>query len=260
MNKVIKISIKNFLIAALTASLLCCCTVIMLKSDKSSSALSRQAIYNSYVDGDIPMIALTFDDGPGYNDASDKILDILEKYGVRATFFMIGKNAADNPDNIKRKLQLGCELGNHTYDHNHYGSLVTRDDIKKCSEAIKKITGEYPTAFRSTGGNTTDLILDECKAEGMALYYWSLDTEDWHLRDAGKIYDTVISNVKDGDIILMHDIYDSTANAVNLIIPKLLDEGYQFVSVSELVRYKSGKLPEAGKQYVNGIEIKNHTY
>ncbi len=211
------------------------------------------------VDPSKPMIALTFDDGPGYNKASDKILDVLEEYKARATFFMVGQNAKDHPKNLKRKVELGCELGNHTWDHNHYGSNVTKEDIKKCSNAINEVTGQYPTAFRSPGGNTTELIRNECKDEKMALYYWSLDTQDWKYRNADHVYNAVMKNVKDGDIILMHEIYDSTAEAVAKMIPELIKQGYQLVTCQELIYAKTGKMPEAGTQYLNATTIKNET-
>ncbi|MBE6719957.1 MAG: hypothetical protein E7571_04780 [Ruminococcaceae bacterium] len=211
------------------------------------------------VDTSKPMVALTFDDGPGYNDASDEILDVLEKYNARATFFMVGQNAKDHPKNLKRKVALKCELANHTWDHNHYGKNVTASDIKKCSEAIYKACGQYPTAFRSPGGNTTETIRNECKAENMPLYYWSLDTEDWKYRNADHVYNAVVKNVKDGDIILMHEIYGSTADAVAKIVPKLIKEGYQLVTCEELVLAKTGKKPVPGEQYLNATTIKNTT-
>lgn len=211
------------------------------------------------IDPDKPMVALTFDDGPGYNDASDKILDVLEKYSARATFFMVGKNAADHPDNVKRKVELGCEIGNHTYTHSHYGKNVTVDDIKKASNAIYKACGQYPTAFRSPGGNTTSTILKECKNENMVLYYWSLDTEDWKYRDADKIYNKVMKNVSDGDIILMHEIYSSTADAVEKLVPDLIKKGYQLVTCEELVEAKTGAKPKVGQQYVDCDTINNKT-
>jgi peptidoglycan/xylan/chitin deacetylase (PgdA/CDA1 family) len=214
---------------------------------------------SSDIDPTKPMIALTFDDGPGYNTASDKILDVLEKYNARATFFMVGKNAADHPENLKRKVEMGCEIGNHTYAHDHYGKNVTASDIKKASEAIYKACGQYPTAFRSTGGNTTDVILKECKAENMPLYYWSIDTEDWKSRDANKIYNKVMKNVGDGDIILMHEIYDSTAEAVEKMVPKLIEQGYQLVTCEELIQAKTGKNPQVAQQYVNATTINNKT-
>lgn len=212
------------------------------------------------VDPTKPMVALTYDDGPGYNDASDRILDVLEKYHVRATFFMVGQNAKDHPDNIKRKVKLHCELANHTYDHNHYGDSVSAEDIQKATDAIKEASGgKVPTAFRSPGGNTTELIRNECKAEGMPLYYWSLDTQDWKSRDAEAVYNAVMNNVQDGDIILMHEIYGSTAEATARIVPELIKQGYQLVTCEELVLAKTGQKPEPGTQYMNATTVKNET-
>ena len=228
-------------------------------SKAASAEIQEKVTMSSDIDTGKKMIALTFDDGPGYNKASDKILDVLEKYSARATFFMVGQNAKDHPDNIKRKLKLGCELGNHTWNHGHYGKNVTPDDIKKCSKAIYDICGQYPTAFRSPGGNTTGTIRDECKAENMPLYYWSLDTQDWKYRDANKVYNAVMKHVEDGDIILMHEIYDSTASAVEKMVPELIKQGYQLVTCEELIMAKTGKRPVAGDQYVNATSINNKT-
>lgn len=228
-------------------------------SETQSVEISEKIQMPDDIDPDKPMIALTFDDGPGYNSASDKILDVLEKYCARATFFMVGKNAADHPENVKRKVELGCEIGNHTYNHNHYGKNVTADDIKKASDAIYKVCGQYPTAFRSPGGNTTSKILKECKNENMVLYYWSLDTEDWKSRDADKVYNKVMKNVSDGDIILMHEIYDSTAEAVEKMVPELIKKGYQLVTCEELVSAKTGAKPKIGQQYVDADTINNKT-
>ena len=229
-------------------------------SEPSKVKIAQKIEAPSNIDKNKPMIALTFDDGPGYNHSSDKILDVLEKYNVRATFFMVGENAKDHPDNLKRKVKLKCELANHTYDHDHYGDNVTKADIKKASDAIKEASGGHaPTAFRSPGGNTTDLIRSECKAEGMPLYYWSLDTQDWKSRNADAVYNAVMNNVKDGDIILMHEIYDSTAEAVARMVPELIKQGYQLVTCQELVLAKTGKMPEAGTQYMNATTVKNET-
>lgn len=212
------------------------------------------------VDPSKPMIAITFDDGPGYNSAGERILDVIEKYHIKATFFMLGKNASDNPDNVKRKAALGCELGNHTYDHKNYGKKVTPSDIKKGTDAISEAGGDAKvTSFRSPGGNTTPAIREECKNEGLALYYWSLDTMDWKVRDADKVYDAVMNNVKDGDIVLMHEIYPSTAEAFEKMVPELIKQGYQLVTCEQLIRAKIGSQPEAGTQYVRADKIKNDT-
>ncbi len=229
-------------------------------SKAASVKIAKKIEMSADIDKSKPMIALTFDDGPGYNHSSDKILDVLEKYNVRATFFMVGENARDHPDNLKRKVKLKCELANHTWNHEHYGENVTAADIKKASDAIKKASGGHaPTAFRSPGGNTTSTIRKECKAEGMPLYYWSLDTQDWKSRNADAVYKAVMNNVQDGDIILMHEIYDSTAEAVAKMVPELIKQGYQLVTCQELVLAKTGKAPEAGTQYMNATTVKNET-
>lgn len=224
----------------------------------SQKALSLKEL--TKIDTSKPMIAITFDDGPGYNGASDKILDVIEKYHIKATFFMVGNNAADHSKNVKRKVKLGCELGNHTVAHAHYGSNVTPKDISKATELIEKASGGAKvTAFRSTGGNTTSTIRNECKKEGLPLYYWSLDTEDWKSRNADSVYKKVMNNVQNGDIILMHDIYDSTAEAFERMVPELIKKGYQFVTCQELIEAQTGKKPKAGTQYMNGTTIKNET-
>lgn len=210
-----------------------------------------------FVDPGKPMIALTFDDGPGYNNASRRILDTLEKYGARATFFMVGNNAADNPENLKRKVALGCELGNHTMTHKNYGKNVTAADISDCSEAIYKACGQYPTCFRSPGGNTNDFIRSECRKAGLPLYYWSIDTNDWKYKDGNRLYNYVINHAGDGDIVLMHEIYTTTADGVEKIVPELIRRGYQLVTVSELVNAKTGSSPVPGEQYVTAEKIRN---
>lgn len=221
--------------------------------------IAELRVQSNIIDPSKPMIALTFDDGPDYKTASNRILDTLEKYNAKATFFMVGRNAKGNEENLKRKVELGMEIGNHTYDHEHYGQNVTAKDISKASDAIYKACGVRPTAFRSPGGNTTDTIREECEKEGMPLYYWNLDTLDWKSRDANKVYNMVIKYAEDGDIVLMHEIYGSTADAVEKIVPELIKRGYQLVTCEELVKYKGGTDPKPGSQYVNAYKIKNNT-
>ncbi|WP_448920922.1 polysaccharide deacetylase family protein [Eubacterium sp.] len=229
------------------------------KWSKIKNAKVLDAAGIAKVDASKPMIAVTFDDGPGYNGASDKILDVIEKYHIKATFFMLGLNSSKLTKNVKRKVALGCQIANHTYNHEHYGKNVTPNDIIKASDAIEKACGVRPTAFRSPGGITTELIRNTCKQEKMPLYYWSLDTQDWKSRNADKVYNAVVKNVSDGDIILMHEIYGSTADAFERMVPVLLKKGYQFVTCDELVAAKSGKKPEPGTQYVDGKTINNKT-
>lgn len=212
------------------------------------------------IDKDKPIVALSFDDGPAFNGATGRILDTLEKYGARATFFMVGSRINNSTKKyLKRELELGCELGNHTYDHSAYGKKVTASNVSKCSDAIYKAVGEYPTAFRCPGGIISKTMRHEAKKEGMVIAYWSVDTEDWKSKNEAKILSAAKSQVYDGSIILMHDIYSTTADAVEKLVPYLISKGYQIVTVSELIQAKTGKAPEAGEQYVDATTINNNT-
>lgn len=227
--------------------------------------IKEKVIMNPDIDPKKPIVALSFDDGPAYEQngtsSTAQILKVLEDYGARATFFMCGSRINDsNSKYLKKEIELGCELGNHTYDHSDYGKKVTVNDIRSASDAIKKASGQSPTIFRCPGGMITPQIREECEKEGMPIAYWSVDTEDWKSKDANKIYKIVMDNVYDGSIILMHDIYPSTAEAVKKVVPKLIEEGYQIVTVSEMLTVKNnGKAPLAGQQYIDYKTINNNT-
>lgn len=198
------------------------------------------------LDPNKPMIAFTFDDGP--NKASTSvILDTLEQNGGSATFFIVGNRLKSdgNADCAKRMVSLGCQLGNHTYDHTHYGKNVCLEDITWCIDEIENVTGHKPTAFRPTGGALTDFIEENARAP---LYIWSLDTLDWKYRDSNRIYNVLTTEAKDGDIVLMHDIYKTTAEAVSSAVPVLVQNGYQIVNVAELSYYKGHEV-ENGQVY-----------
>lgn len=235
-------------------------------SDVQKVEIKDKITMGANIDPKKPIVALSFDDGPGFGDGKNKsttmqILDVLEKYGARATFFMCGSRLSEsNKAVLQREIKLGCELGNHTYDHSHYGKNVTAADISKNSNKIKKLCGQAPTMFRCPGGMMSSTIQVECKAEGMPIAYWSVDTEDWKSKDAKSVYKIATTQVYDGSIILMHDIYPSTVEAVKKIVPKLIEDGYQIVTVSEMLTIKNGgKAPKPGNQYIDYETINNKT-
>ena len=240
-------------------------TVYSEWSDTAQATIYDKDINIGKVDPNKPMVAFSFDDGPAYDyngsNSTAKILNVLEKYNARATFFMVGERVnSETKHLLDKEIQLGCELGNHTYSHNHYGPQVTASDISKASKQIEKVCGKAPTMFRAPGGNLTSTIRKECKSEGMALAYWSVDTEDWRSKNKNKICKNIENYVYDGSIVLMHDIYPSTADAVEEIVPKLVEKGYQIVTVSELIAAKTGDNPKAGNQYVDYKTINNNTH
>lgn len=234
-------------------------------SKTGSIEIAEKIVMPTDIDPNKPIVALSFDDGPAYaqdgKNSTEEILKVLEKYGARATFFMCGSRINNsNKKCLEKEIEIGCEIGNHTYDHSHYGKKVTADDIKKSSDAIKNACGQYPTIFRCPGGTMSSAIQQECKNEGMPIAYWSVDPQDWKYKNADTVYNFAINHVYDGSIILMHDIYPSTADAVKKLVPKLIEEGYQVVTVSEMLTVKNGgKAPTPGQQYVDYDTINNNT-
>lgn len=199
------------------------------------------------VDADAPMVALTFDDGPN-PQYTGRILSVLEANYSHATFFVVGTNAEKYPEMLQAIVSSGNEIGNHTYSHANLTDIASADveeEIDKVNRAVKKATGEIATVIRPPYGAYDDEVLSQLQ---QPVVLWDLDTEDWDSRNAQTIVDNILANVEDGDIILMHDIYDSTAEAVELLIPRLKEMGYQVVSVSEMAGYKGKKL-ELHKAY-----------
>lgn len=193
-----------------------------------------------------PMVALTFDDGPG--KYTDGILSVLEQNGSKATFFMLGKLIPRYPDVVKRMKALGCELGNHSYDHSDLSKLGDSDvsaQINNTNQALIDLTGEGASCVRPPYGAFNATVRSTSNAP---LILWSIDTLDWKTRDTQTTIDTVLNNVKDGDIVLMHDIHEPSARAAETLIPALKEMGYQLVTVSELAAAKGIPL-ENGKAY-----------
>lgn len=187
-------------------------------------------------------VALTFDDGP-HPQYTPMILDILDKYDAKATFFVIGKNAKSYPDIVKDEVARGHEIGNHTYSHPDLKKISADEflmEIQKTSDIIYDITGKTPILFRPPGGYINNDIVKEvlsCDSKTV-LWSWRQDTKDWACPGVDCIVSGVLDNLKDGDIILFHD-YNSgkspTPKALEQILEKLTEKGYRFVTVSELM-------------------------
>ncbi len=194
-----------------------------------------------------PMVALTYDDGPD-SAKGNRIMDILEQYNGRATFFLVGNRVAKNAAEVQRMVKDGMEVANHSYDHSYYNKLgaeAIRAEISKCNETIAAVSGVTPTLCRLPGGNITGTVRANVS---MPMIYWSIDTLDWKTKSAQKTAEAVVGKVKDGDIVLMHEIWASTVEAQATIIPALVQQGYQLVTVSELVQYRGYQLT-TGQQY-----------
>lgn len=185
-------------------------------------------------------IAITFDDGP-HPKETDKILDILQKYNAKATFFVVGKHVNWYTDSVVRASEEGHEIGNHTYNHPDISTLSQdqiKTEIKNCEEIILQKTGKKPTLFRPPFGNYNQNSLSELsKSMGYTVVLWSgVDAKDWRNPPAEEISNKIIKNVKPGDIILLHDYgTENTVKALDTILSTLTQKGYKFVTVSELL-------------------------
>lgn len=197
------------------------------------------------VDPTKPMIALTFDDGPN-TGVTGRILDVLEAGGGKATFFMVGNRVPGNADVVRRMAALGYEVGNHTYDHKYLTGMSDAEiqsSVGQTNSNIESAAGVAPAAMRPTGGYYDTPSLNTLGAMGMPAVMWSIDTLDWKTLNADETVKAVLDHVQDGDIILMHDIYGTTADAVEVLVPELAARGYQMVTVSELAAARGGMEP-----------------
>lgn len=201
------------------------------------------------LDADKPMVALTFDDGP-YAPVTEKILKVLEKYDARATFFCVGNRIPNYTEVVKKAYSQGCQIASHTFEHKVLNDLKKNQinaQIKKTDHALQKVVGCSTTALRPPGGFVNDRVKRVVK---VPMVCWNVDSEDWKSRNTKKVLSRCRS-IGDGDIVLMHDLYPTTAKAVASLVPQLHKKGFQMVTVDELFYYKGIKA-EGGTVYYSG--------
>lgn len=201
------------------------------------------------------MVALTFDDGP-HPVFTPQILDLLAKYKAKATFFAAGNKVERFPDVLKRVSKEGHEIANHTYSHIYSSRIPAEklaEELQKTDSIIETITGQQPTLYRPVGGMHNDVIIDTAIKNGktVILWSWHMDSKDWSRPPAGKMSRQIITGVKPGNIILFHDWIGSeytetsqTVVALEDILKYLTKNGYECVTVSEMMYRSSKTLPE----------------
>lgn len=211
--------------------------------------------------GNIPQadayIALTFDDGPtgGSSGLTVKLLDALKENNAHATFFMCGYRIKDFHTHMDRYLGEGHEVGNHTMNHpmktlKGQSSSFVHEEVDSNTDLIESYVGQKPTVMRPVGGAYDDNVKQCMKESGLPIINWSLDTLDWKNRDADIIYQKIVDNAQDGDIVLMHDLRQCTVDGVSRAMDTLADRGFAFVTVSELAAIKGVTL-EPGEVYTD---------
>ena len=181
------------------------------------------------------------------------MLDELKKRGVRATFFVLGTRVDAYPELIKRMEAEGHVVGNHSNSHKNLTKLSAagiKTEMELCAAKIEKVLGHKPEVMRCPGGNYNTAVLNYAKEAGIPVIQWGVDTRDWESRNVTSILNKAFgkNGIKDGSIVLMHDIYSTTVDATIQMVDRLIDEGYTFVTVPELLYDREGKI-EAGKRY-----------
>ncbi|MDD3402409.1 MAG: polysaccharide deacetylase family protein [Hespellia sp.] len=200
----------------------------------------------SNIDPNKPMIAITFDDGPG-NDTS-RLLDAVEQHGIHVTFFMLGQHAAAYSQLLPRMEALGCELGNHSWDHPQLTTLSSDEvtsQVSRTNQAISQAVGHNATVLRPPYGATNKTV---SSLVGLPQILWSIDTLDWKTKSKDETVQSILS-AQDGDIVLLHDIHSWSVDAAIEAFPQLIAKGYQLVTVSEMARAKGVTLDNGGQYF-----------
>ncbi|MDE6055392.1 MAG: polysaccharide deacetylase family protein [Lachnospiraceae bacterium] len=207
-------------------------TIPAIASAISVASIDPDPPNNTFVDA--RRVALTFDDGP-HPVYTEQLLDGLKERGVKATFFVTGEHAELHPEIIKRMAEEGNLVGNHTYSHiqlTKNNRETYKEELIKTNEILKEITGQEVQYVRPPYGSWDKSFEQELN---MFPVLWSVDPMDWCSENVSRITEKVVSKVKENDIILMHDYYDTSVAAALRVVDKLLDEGYTFVTVEEIL-------------------------
>ena len=211
--------------------------------------------YVRVIDPSKPMVALTFDDGPD-ELYTDQILNTLVENHALATFFVVGQMVDAFPDVVKRLAEAGGEVGSHSYAHGSLTKLTPaelRSDSDRADAAIQEATGSAPYLIRPPYGSVNNTV---SAMTGRPMICWNVDTEDWKSRDAQTVADYIKNyGDLDGDVVLFHSIYESTAQAIDMLVPWLQEQGYQLVTVTELMSYYYGEWPQPCTTYWNYFAV-----
>lgn len=195
-------------------------------------------------------VALTFDDGPS-GKYTRALLDGLYDRGVKATFLLCGYRMKDYPDITQRIFDEGHEIGYHGYSHDNMQQMSRRDIARELDESRALLPeGCTPVFLRPPGGCCSDGVRQVAQARDLAILSWSVDPKDWAIRDTAAVERKVLSQIKDGDIVLLHDMRFSSVQASLDIIDSLREEGFEFVTVSQLAKIRNTKL-KPGQAYRN---------
>ena len=213
-------------------------------------AASKRDLPVYCVQRDDKLVAISFDAAWG-NEDTQRLIDIMDGYGVRTTFFVVGDWVERYPESVQALHEAGHEVMNHSSSHAHFSSLSSReiaDDITACNRKIEAVTGVSPTLFRCPYGEYDDHVIQAVRALGMTAVQWDVDSLDWKGISAQEIQRRVLDRVQAGSIVLFHNAAENTPDALPGIIEALLADGYRIVPVSELLLRGDCYIDSSGRQ------------
>ena len=221
-------------------------------SPRIVGASASQRVLPIYsVERDSKAIALSLDAAWG-NEDTQLLIDILNQYNVKATFFLVGDWVDRYPESVKQLYDAGMEIGNHSDNHAHFTKLSSEGitaDVSACNEKIKAITGAAPTLFRCPYGEYDDHVVSAINGMGMHVIQWDVDSLDWKDLSAEDIYERVTSRAAPGSICLFHNAALHTPEALPSIIEYLLSEGFSIVPISQLIYTENYTIDHTGRQH-----------
>lgn len=234
------------------------CTVIgmgaIFAGEDSVTVSTEPKIIPIYSVGrDDGKVAITFDCAWGAEDM-ESILSTLKNHNCKATFFVLGTWAEQNPDIMKKIVADGHEIGNHSYNHTHYTAMSQNEmlaDIDKCNKAIKDTSGISPTLFRAPSGDYNNSVIETVHSKNMEYIQWSVDSLDWRGLNCQQMLERIIPKTKSGDILLFHNDTAHTAESLDKILTELEKKGFSFLKVSDLIYKDNYMIDHAGRQIKN---------
>ena len=243
------ITLNKFLVAfVLIITAVASTATISHISTTASTTERKLPIYS--VETQEKKIAITFDAAWSAED-TDELLAILKKHNAKATVYAVGDWVDKNPDAVKKFYESGHEIGNHSDTHPSF-SKISREEIRQeivnCNEKIKEVTGEAPKTLRAPSGDYDNKSIETTESLDMKMIQWDVDSLDWKLLSVEEMYNRVTEKVQNGSIILFHNGVENTPEALDKILGKLKTDGYEFVTVSELIYWDSYELDHTGRQ------------
>jgi polysaccharide deacetylase family sporulation protein PdaB len=223
-------------------------STIMGMTIKSDNPIRRLPIY--CVETDEKKVSITFDAAWSAED-TDEILAILKEYNAKVTIFVLGTWVDSNPDAVKKFHKAGHEIANHSDTHKLF-SKVSREEvikeIEECNKKIEAVTGEKVKLLRAPSGDYDNKSIEIAESMNMKMIQWSVDSLDYKKLSVDEMYSRVVTKTENGSIILFHNGVENTPDALRKILEKLKNDGYEFVTVSELIYWDNYKIDYSGKQ------------